>query len=216
MKSEYIWYACYGSNLYKKRFLLYILGGSLESSNRIHLGCSNKELPKRDSTITIPFELYFSKKSKAWENMAISFVKSKKDESARTLSRLYLVTVEQYTEIIMQENGKNPSYMKPEIDFQLTIKTGVSTIGDKDDYLRYGKLLYISEKEGFPIFSFTAKWADETIKCEKPGGKYLKAVINGIKESFDLSHDEIFNYLKNRCGIKSKISEIELYELIKS
>ena len=216
MRSKYVWYACYGSNLNKKRFLLYILGGPLEGTGRIHPGCSNKELPNRESTITIPFELYFSKKSKFWENMAISFVKSKRDKSARTLCRLYLVSEEQFIEIMMQENDKNPSYMKPEIDFQLTMKTGVSTIGNKDDFLWYGKHLYIGEKEAFPIFSFTAKWADDTIECEKPGKKYLKTIINGIKESFDLSHDEIFSYLKNKCGIKSEISEVELYELIKS
>ncbi len=43
---DYVWYACYGSNLLYERFKCYILGGTFNGNGRYHDGCQDKTLPK--------------------------------------------------------------------------------------------------------------------------------------------------------------------------
>ena len=214
--NQYVWYACYGSNLCRERFLLYILGGRLEHFDRVYRGCSNKSLPIKDSAITIPYELYFAKESETWENKSIAFIKSKRDKTKKTLSRIYLVTKEQFIEINLQEqqNGKDSFYDTSNINLQLAKEKGFSFVGNENDYQWYGRIIYIGEKEDFPVFSFTAKWRDEDIICSKPGDKYLKKMIKGIKEGFGLNDGQILNYLIEKCGIKNNLSRKHLQNLI--
>ena len=42
-----VWYACYGSNLLKERFLCYIRGGRPIGAQRTFYGCKNKKEPKK-------------------------------------------------------------------------------------------------------------------------------------------------------------------------
>jgi hypothetical protein len=67
---KYIWYAAYGSNLYYPRFLLYIQGGELTQAgiNKHYPGCTNKEPPVKKDVFVSHHTLYFSCRSKTWEN----------------------------------------------------------------------------------------------------------------------------------------------------
>ena len=85
---DLVWYACYGSNIYKKRFLFYIKGGQPEVSTKCYKGCSDKNAPTYDKQIRIPYELYFSKESSSWENRGVAFIKSERNESVETLNSL--------------------------------------------------------------------------------------------------------------------------------
>ena len=44
-KNNLVWYACYGSNLLKKRFLCYIQGGKIEGCKKSYFGCDDKSPP---------------------------------------------------------------------------------------------------------------------------------------------------------------------------
>ena len=59
MSDKYVWYACYGSNLLKERFMGYILGGGIKGEG----GCRDKTPPIKEMQITISHVLYFSKRS---------------------------------------------------------------------------------------------------------------------------------------------------------
>jgi hypothetical protein len=61
-----VWYACYGSNINEKRFLYYIYGGVYNGRN--YSGCNDKTRFLDSKSYTLPYELYFSKNSKTWEN----------------------------------------------------------------------------------------------------------------------------------------------------
>lgn len=103
MDKKYVWYACYGSNLLRERFMYYIEGGECELNGAAYTGCTDKSEPIEDRPLTIPHEMYFGNRSSAWEGGGVAFLKPDKDEKATTLGRMYLITEEQYKEVQKQE-----------------------------------------------------------------------------------------------------------------
>ena len=53
MTDKYVWYACYGSNLSKERFLFYVKGGFCKLNNKDYKGCADKSEPIKDRPIVI-------------------------------------------------------------------------------------------------------------------------------------------------------------------
>lgn len=210
---DLVWYACYGSNLLIKRFLCYLQGGMPEGSSKSHQGCSDKKYPEDSKQVIIPYELYFSKQSKSWENKGVAFIRSQKDKRAKTLSRMYLITKEQFVEIVRQESGRSPLDKTINIDFETEISKKQYVI---PNILWYSRIMFLGFEKDHPIFTFTGKWGDEDIVLNPPGEKYLKVLIKGIKEVYNLSDKRIIEYLKKSDGAKGKIDEKEITEIMKS
>lgn len=197
---DLIWYACYGSNLKKSNFLDYIQK------------CSDKSTPRDDKQYRLPYELYFSISSEKWDYKGVSFIKLQKAEHTKTLGRIYLIKKEQFNEIVGQESIKRSNDTPINIDFEETISKGYSLIPEIKCYAR---IIYIGSEEGYPIFTFTARWDDENIGPKPPGKRYLKEIIEGIKETYDLQDEEIIEYLKNIEGIKGRICEEQIIKIVK-
>ncbi len=100
-KQTFVWYACYGSNLCKERFLWYIQGGGPKNNH----GCQDKTLPVVDRPYIINHELYFANQSRTWGNGGVAFLKIEKNEKAHTLGRAYLITEAQFEDIKKQEGA---------------------------------------------------------------------------------------------------------------
>ncbi len=197
-----VWYACYGSNLSRKRFLCYITGDIPEGSTQKEEGCRDKTLPVKDKPININYPLYFSKESKKW-NGGVAFIGHEKITSDVTLGRMYLVTKEQFIDVVKQEN----KIKSISIDFDSIIKHGA------DDVCSgwYGRIIYLGDSDKFPIFTFTG--IDE-IEHTIPSEEYLKWIIRGLKEMRERSDDEIFEYLWKKPGIQKGIKKDELIDRI--
>lgn len=45
MTPELVWYASYGANLLRERFMFYVQGGVLKGSDRQYPGCRDKSEP---------------------------------------------------------------------------------------------------------------------------------------------------------------------------
>ncbi len=123
---------------------------------------------------------------------------------------MYLITVEQFIQVVRQENAKGPEDDSIQIDFEKTIKEGQSLINGN----WYRKIIYLGDKEGNPIFTFTGGWEDSDITVNAPGEKYLKTIIKGIKETFGLDGDCIMRYLVGVDGIRGLINEKTLINWI--
>lgn len=93
--TEYIWYACYGSNINKERFMKYINN------------CSDKTPPIEDRPFMFNHSIYFAKSSGQWDNGGVAFL----DDSCvgEAYGRIYKITRAQYEEVKSQEG---PSYTK--------------------------------------------------------------------------------------------------------
>jgi hypothetical protein len=203
-----VWYASYGSNILESRFHCYILGGQPKGSNKINIGCSDKTLPLDKSEIYINNELYFAKESKNWNDGGVGFIKPKFNKKVQTYGRMYLITAEQFIEIVKQENNFEGELL---IDFKKAKEKGSLILKQKT---WYGNLLYLGEQKGNPIFTFTNK-KNMTEDINPPSEQYLKTIINGLKETYHFNENEIKEYFENLVGIKGFEIEKKLTNLIK-
>lgn len=172
-KIKYVWYASYGSNLNRDRFLCYIKGGKPKGSEKVEVGCRDKTLPPKEATYIMHYPLYFAKASDRWQKQGVAFIGLKRDQKHHTYSRKYLITVEQFMDVVKQENNRASLH----IDLNEIIKNGSKTLL-KDSW--YGTVLYLGEEDGYPILTFTADW--EGVPFTKPSKEYLGMIINGLRD----------------------------------
>ncbi|AXT62295.1 hypothetical protein D1816_18645 [Aquimarina sp. AD10] len=206
---KHIWYASYGSNILESRFHCYIRGGQPIGSKKNYKGCSDKTLPKANEEIYINSELYFAKRSKSWNSCGVGFINTKFSDDIQTFGRMYLITSEQYIEIVKQETNHQGELL---IDFKKAKEKGSLIFKEKS---WYGNLLYLGEQNDNSIFTFTNE--KNLIKeINPPSEEYLLTIINGLKETYNLSEIEIKEYFENLPGIKGYEIEKKLTELIKS
>jgi hypothetical protein len=182
--------------------MCYLQGGRPEGASREYAGCTDRTLPEADKPVSIPHELYFSRSSKIWEGKAVAFIKSNHTEEAQTLGRMYLITREQFTEVVRQENGFEADDSHIEINLDELIELGETTVAPT----WYGRIMYLGEEDDCPIFTFTARWDDEHIEPGAPGEKYLKTIMRGLKETYNLTDNELVKYFEDKSGIKDIIT----------
>lgn len=162
-----VWYATYGSNICKERFMCYIKGGSFRLGGRKLEGCKDKTEPKDGGPFMIPYPLYFARKSDSWGSQGVAFLALKKtsDKSERTYGRIWKITEDQFLEVWDQE-GKG-WYDK---------KVG---LGRHDDNL--------------PIYTFTSSSA---LDGNSPSKEYLETLRIGLDETWKLKEEDISKYIE--------------------
>lgn len=161
-------YAAYGSNLLKERFIVYIKGGDFKE--RAYSGCKDKTDPVECGWMYVLYRLYFAKKSSRWENKGVAFLTCEKEPNPNhyAIVRLWEITESQFEDIWNQE-GKS----------------------------WYNKLLYLGEKNGLEIKTFTGCWESE---LNPPCEEYLKIIKKGLKETTHLDEKTIEDYLNKFIG----------------
>jgi tetratricopeptide (TPR) repeat protein len=201
-----VWYASYGSNLCSRRFMSYLEGGQPDGASGSHPGCRDKTPPKDDQPVKISYPLYFAKQSSRWDGGGVAFIGFKKEETEATLGRMYLITEQQFIDVVSQENdGASIS-----IDFQKARQQGSMVFHES----WYGKIVYLGEQDGFPIYTFTS---GKNIALETPvapSPQYLQYIISGLKEVYPVTDEDIVKYLITRPGIKGHYTIGELAHLL--
>ena len=202
-----VWYASYGSNLKRERFMCYIKGGRPRGSAKQYLGCRDKRDPIESRPIPLNFELYFAGRSNTWPRRekdsgvpgGIAFI-GQNPERGPTLGGMYLITDEQFNDVVLQENDKTPDGNRYVPAFeQLVSQRELSLVGDP----LYGKILNIGFEEARPILTFTT---GRRLTLNEPSENYLKEIAAGIKETYpQMSNDNITEYLLRADGVHGKI-----------
>lgn len=191
---SYVWYASYGSNLCRGRFLCYIEG------------CRDKTYPKGDKQITIPFPLYFAKRSPRWGNQGVAFIGLRKDEKDITLGRMYLITEQQFSDVMSQENGNKCI----SVDLRKAREEGSMVLCKS----WYGNIVYVGEQKEGPIFTFTSYWDIGDEPFVAPSSTYLKMLASGLKGKYRFTTDEIIKYLITKPGILNNFAKDKLMSFI--
>ena len=88
---SYVWYACYGSNLCKERFMRYINN------------CSDRTPPVEDRPFLFDHNIYFAKTAHNWQNGGKAFLDDSSDGLA--YGRIYKITKVQFEELKRQEGA---------------------------------------------------------------------------------------------------------------
>ncbi|MCW3785679.1 hypothetical protein [Plebeiibacterium sediminum] len=189
--NDLVWYASYGSNLCEDRFLCYIKGGTPKGSVKMHSGCSDKTAPRAIQNIIINRALYFAKGYSSWGKGGVAFIKHEPNANEVTLGRMYLISYNQFIDVVKQENDYEGNL---EIDFNEAQVRGSHVFLHN---AWYGKLMYLGKESGYPIFTFTnERFLEEEINA--PGSEYLETLKKGVKESYKITGKELQEYFNKR------------------
>jgi hypothetical protein len=194
--NSYVWYVGYGSNLSKQRFLCYIEGGKPKYGQKNNDGCTGKTAPKEDSPFQIPYSLYFAlpdnkKQTENWGPGGVAFINpiKEKEENKWSWGRMWKITKEQYNEVRDQEGE-----------------------GWREGRGWYNHEIPLGEKNGIPIFTITNK--KNLSNVLPPSDTYLKTMVLGLKETYNLTDEKIAEYLMTKNGIKGNFTKSELIKII--
>jgi hypothetical protein len=195
---DYIWYASYGSNISKDRLMSYISGGKPVGATRTYQGCTDKTPPVDQKPLNIPHELYFAKESKVWNGGGVCFINPERDERVNTLGNMYLITQEQFLEVVQQENNARE---RIEINFREVLNQKSLAIGENS---WYGNMLALGEEDKAPVITFTNQ---SVLQDEKnpPNEYYLKTIMKGLIESHQLNTSDLEEYFLSKKGISKSV-----------
>jgi len=202
---EYVWYATYGSGLSKDNFMCYIEGGTPEGISYRFPGCSDRTAPLRDVFLSIPFELYFAGESKIWGG-GYMHIKTTPNSRAHTIARAYLITLEQFRDIIAQHNERQDL---PELPLDDAIQKTHATIGK--DLGSYEEIVYCGNRDGYPIFTITATKPVQPLV--PPTDTYAKLLYKGLSEHGLTTVKDAVNYILTKPGAAGNFQEKALIKL---
>lgn len=208
-----VWYASYGSNLNRERFLTYVKGGKAEGSSTSHVGCRDKDLPEADMPIRFAGRMHFAASSGRWEGGGVAFMDN--DSAGHALGRAYLINMQQFDDVVAQENGKKPGDVT--VDTKKVLADGSDEVSS---YALYGNMVHIGDFENAPVFTFTGKFsAHEALESASPGSKsttsstnqpsnnYIRMIGSGLDETFGMSVDEQADYIRGSLGMSDLTRE---------
>jgi hypothetical protein len=198
-----VWYASYGSNLSRDRFLHYLRGGRPAGASRTYPGARDRTPPADDRALTLPGALFFAWESPTWGG-GIAFYDA--DSVGPTLARAYLVTEQQFADVAAQEMHQPPGQ---DLDLTTVLAHSRHDVGPG----RYEALHLVGELEGAPVLTFTTP--DPTaLQRNSPAPAYLTMLATGLRDTHHLSVDEITAYLLARPGLGPDWDRARLAELV--
>ena len=211
MEKEYVWYVCYGSNLFTERFMAYIKGKNIIGTSIEEVGCRDKSDPVRIEKYILPYRMYFAGCSKRWNKQGVGFICDKLDSTYITYGKRYLITREQFVDIVCQENN---------VPLEEVLSVFVPQFSEIGNYIlfpkkAYGRVMCIGIENGIPILTFTSvKESPDTAVA--PSIEYMNMIALGIYETHNLSKIDIIEYFSKLCGIENNYTKEFLYQQIVS
>ena len=210
-KVSEVYYASYGSNMSRERFMAYIEGGSVRGATRVYNGATDKTAPTDDIPLKFNNPVQYAGNSTVWGKGGVGFL----DHSApgKSLGRAYKITAEQFSDVVAQESGQLTNYAKTDVDSAL--ENGVTY-----DYKRlYGTLVHVGDYNGRPVLTFTAPFGvedayygdvhfDGTTAGRKgsrfythaPSQAYMQMIGRGLNETFGLDVEQQATYFVGSPG----------------
>lgn len=186
-----VWYAVYGSNLLRDRFLCYLEGRAPAPNVRAPARCISGTRIQGDQPFPLKFELYFARKFKNWGGGGVAFVGIREINPSPTLGRAYLLTLSQFTHVAKEENGgKRPVSITNEV---LT-GTSPATIEGAD---LYRILLPCGFLDEIPVVTLTGS-PEQMMHRNPPSELYLSKIRAGLRETYpSMPENAIDAYLRN-------------------
>lgn len=208
---DLIWYGAFGSNVLAARFITYLQGGPVPFSpdGRSQAGARDRNPPVAETTQTLPHRLFFTHASKTWGGGGVAMLDPVAEPTASTLSRLWLITPEQFEDVFRQENGQ------PEVapvDLVSVMAAGHHDVLDT----WYGRVLYLGPgPDGYPIITLTCSEANP-LPMRPAHQSYLEVIGRGLMESWGLGATAAADYLASRDGNRGHVDVLRLTAILEA
>lgn len=182
----HVWYASYGSNMLEERFLCYIQGGRPDGSLKIERGARDRTPPLCSTPFRLPYDLYFAKEQTKWGFGGVAFIRNEINPHTHTFSKAYLITIEQFIDVVKQENQLDSI----SIHFDELYKLGSLTLEDG----WYNKLVVAGFMNDLPVLTFTSDQDWPQSQENKPAKAYEQTLLKGLLQ-LDVTKEEAISYL---------------------
>ncbi|XP_068655678.1 histone deacetylase 5 [Aristolochia californica] len=198
-----IWYGSYGSNMWKPRFLCYIEGGQVEDMQKTCPGSKDKSLPKETMWKIVPHRLFFGHShSRTWGSGGVAFLHPEINIDEKAYLCMYKITLEQFNDVLLQENRLTPSVASPLFDLSaldLVVKNRSMKLEALLDGW-YSNVVYLGTEQEIPILTMTCSLADiekfkSGVPMLPPSEGYEKTLVKGLVEGKQLTQGEAEDYL---------------------
>ncbi|MDZ7673490.1 MAG: hypothetical protein U5K30_00230 [Acidimicrobiales bacterium] len=195
---DLVWYVGYGSNVLRRRFTTYLTGGAMELSGQEERGSRDRSPPREVRPTTLPHTLYFGRSGGArWGPGGVAFIDPMRSDAA-ALGLAYLVSTEQYLDVICQENSWS---VPPRPDDALPAPgsgaVDVTPPGERPGW--YRSVVTLEPIDGVPALTFTHPVVEPS--SEPAPAAYLRVIAEGLADEHGLATPEIVSYLASRPGV---------------
>lgn len=182
--------------------MCYIRGGTAPGSQYVNPGCSDATEPRGDVALSLSHGLYFAGASQMWTG-GVAFIRPTPD-GQNTLARAYLITWQQFEEIVAQESCRAHAPIR----FATLRAAGYCDVGHD----MYDRLVYCSDRQGYPMVSFTTPRTYASYTA--PVLPYVQRVAAGLMEAHGLSPRAAAAYLASVPGIRGAHGQRRLEALL--
>lgn len=202
-----LWYAGYGSNLCRDRFLTYLHGGRAVGAARGHAGARDRSLPLGDQPLRLPGGLHFGGTSTTWGGGGVAFY----DPSVpgEVLARAYLVTEEQFADVAAQEMRRQPG---PDNHDGAAVAAALSQGRHVGGPGNYETVHRVGEIDGAPVVTFTAD-VPSLIPTNPPVAAYLQVIARGLRTGHGLGPVEVTDYLMGSPAVGEHWERADVHRL---
>ncbi len=172
--SRLVWYVGYGSNLSSSRFGRYVAR------------CRDTAPPRRWEAVEVPHRLLFARESSTWGGGGVAFLDPAPTPGARTRGRAWLVTLDQFADVLAQECGL------PVGSVEVPALDGGLVVAHPDHW--YGCVVPLGPLDGWPMVTFTDEGAAGLV-AGAPGPAYRAVIAEGLAEAHGLSPADAEAYI---------------------
>ncbi|ANH38765.1 hypothetical protein I601_2343 [Nocardioides dokdonensis FR1436] len=191
-----IWYAAYGSNLCRDRFLTYLHGGTPPGSARTYSGSDDTSVPDGDVAFALPgSRVHFALTSAVWGGGVAFLDTDVTAPGAYAWLRAYRISTDQLAQVVAQENGRHASAAAP-VPVAEAVRDGRAGMGQG----AYETLVHLGDLDGLPVVTFTAPFSLAQARVTAPTAAYLRTIGAGLAETAGHPPDRQAAYLSGCPG----------------
>jgi len=196
---EHVWYAAFGSNLCRQRFMRYIAGAGEVGGEP---GCDDPSPPSDWQALAVAGRLWFGGYSERWGG-GVAFLRDPRGGSPQAVCRAWRITRGQFNQVLAQENGR--SRLPRRLDEGALRRRG------QVDVLPgwYGRVRWLGEIGEEPLWSFTCP-PRRLPRGRWPSDAYLATIIRGLRETRpDWGVAELTAYLSPALGPRYPMDHLD-------
>jgi len=185
MTSGLVWYVSYGSNMAAARMACYLEGGCPAGGAVTYDGARDPSPPRDSTPVELPGRVFFAGRSQVWGG-GVAFYDH--DTPGPAAARAYLVTEEQFSDIVAQEM-RRPAGERH--DLSRVLADGRHALGPGG----YETVLHLGDRAGVPMLTFTAPHGAADVEHTRPSPAYLDTIARGLTEAHGWDGARVAEYL---------------------